>query len=74
MATICGPNFSFIASFFWKLWPKNLQNWAQLGQVPKKKRGFRKVKSRTANTQKLKPFDPQTMEECGCYRLCENLC
>ena len=39
-----------------------------------KSRGIRKVKSRTVSIQKLKLADPQTMEECGCYRLCENLC
>ena len=70
MRTTCRENFSFIALFLRELLPKNLQNWAQLGQVPKKMRGFRKVKSRTTNTQKLKPVDPQTMGEFRCYRIC----
>ena len=34
MRTTCRENFSFIAPFLRELLPKNLQNWAQLGQVP----------------------------------------
>ena len=40
MRTNCGPNFSFIAPILRKLWPKNLQNWAQLGQLPPPKKGY----------------------------------
>ena len=53
------------------------QKHSKLGPIwssTQKSRGIRKVKSRTVSIQKLKLADPQTMEECGCYRLCENLC
>ena len=57
MRTISGPNFSFIASFLRKLWPKNLQNWAQLGQVPKKMRGSPESKVENGEYPEVKTVD-----------------
>ena len=47
---------------------------APIASGTQKMLGIRKVKSRTANIQKFKLVDLQTMDECGCYKLCENLC
>ena len=72
--TTCRQNFSLMGCFLRELLPKYIQNWAQLCPAPKKSRGIRKVKLKTVNIQKLKLMDPQTMEQCRCYSLCENLC
>ena len=50
----------------------NPPNWAQLGHAPKKMRCLSGVKSRTAITQTFYHMDWQTMQECRCYKLCEN--
>ena len=41
---------------------------------PNKNMSVFRVKSRTANIQKLKVMDPDTMGGWSYYRLCENFC
>ena len=53
MRTSCGSNFIEIGLYLQVLWPKNPPNWAQFENEPKKNRGIRKVKSRTASIQAL---------------------
>ena len=72
--TTCGSNFSLVRRFLWKLLPQNPPKLGPIGWGTKKNSCIFRVKWRTANTQKLKLVDLETM--CGWlyYRLCENWC
>ena len=67
-------NFSFIRPFLRELLPKKPSNWAQLGLEPQNNSGFRRVKSRMINTQKLRVVDPETMSGWSYYILYEIFC
>ena len=72
--TISSPNLTLIRLYLPELLHPNPPNWAQLGQQVKKNRSIFRVKLRMTNIHKLKVVDPETMEKCGCLRLCEIFC
>ena len=64
---MCGQNFSSIVRLLLELYSKKKigPNWV----TKKKNRCIRTVKSRTANTQKLKLMDPKAMDRWSYYSL-----
>ena len=67
MRTTCAQNLSIIGGYLLEYCPQNPPKLGLIGSQAPKMRGIFQVKSRMANTQKVKLVDPQTMEKCRCY-------